>query len=398
MAARLAPASRSAARIVAPVIEARFDDLTRGRTELPAGRARRRARGAAPDEVTGVLAAAEAAAARGLWAARVRGLRGRARARPRARRPSAAPRATRFAELPLAWFALFEGREETVLPEPPADAPPRPPPAGRPSIDRPAYDAAIAAIHEHIGAGDTYQVNYTLRLRATLEGDARGLYRDLCFASGARTAPIWTRAGSGSCPPPPSSSSGSTAIGSDEADEGHGAARSMVRRGRARCASGSVASVKDRAENAMIVDLLRNDIGRVARAGSVAWADLFATERYETVWQLTSTVDAQLRPAPGLADVFRALFPCGSVTGAPKVSTMQIIAASSARPAASTAERWASSRRRCPGTRAPGSTWRSAPSSLDAEPARPSTAPAAASPGTHAPARSTTRRSRRRGC
>jgi len=85
-------------------------------------------------------------------------------------------------------------------------------------------------------------------------------------------------------------------------------------------------SVKDRAENAMIVDLLRNDIGRVARSGSVAWTDLFAAERYETVWQLTSTVTATLRPEVGVGDVFAALFPCGSVTGAPKVSTMGIIA------------------------------------------------------------------------
>jgi para-aminobenzoate synthetase/4-amino-4-deoxychorismate lyase len=85
-------------------------------------------------------------------------------------------------------------------------------------------------------------------------------------------------------------------------------------------------SPKDRAENAMIVDLLRNDIGRVARSGSVGWTEVFAAERYETVWQLTSTVTATLRPDASIADVFAALFPCGSVTGAPKVSTMGIIA------------------------------------------------------------------------
>jgi para-aminobenzoate synthetase/4-amino-4-deoxychorismate lyase len=85
-------------------------------------------------------------------------------------------------------------------------------------------------------------------------------------------------------------------------------------------------SVKDRAENAMIVDLLRNDMGRVARTGSVSWSDVFDLERYETVWQLTSTVSAELAAGTSLVDVFRALFPCGSVTGAPKVRTMQIIA------------------------------------------------------------------------
>jgi para-aminobenzoate synthetase/4-amino-4-deoxychorismate lyase len=83
--------------------------------------------------------------------------------------------------------------------------------------------------------------------------------------------------------------------------------------------------VKDRAENAMIVDLLRNDVGRIARAGSVRVPALFQTERYETVWQMTSTVTARLLPGLGTTDVLRALFPCGSVTGAPKVRTMQII-------------------------------------------------------------------------
>jgi para-aminobenzoate synthetase/4-amino-4-deoxychorismate lyase len=85
-------------------------------------------------------------------------------------------------------------------------------------------------------------------------------------------------------------------------------------------------SIKDRAENAMIVDLLRNDLGRIARSGSVTWADTFTVERYETVWQLTSSVFADLRPDATLPEIFRAVFPCGSVTGAPKASTMGIIA------------------------------------------------------------------------
>jgi para-aminobenzoate synthetase/4-amino-4-deoxychorismate lyase len=84
--------------------------------------------------------------------------------------------------------------------------------------------------------------------------------------------------------------------------------------------------VKDRAENAMIVDLLRNDLGRIAVPGTVRWSKVFEPERFETVWQLTSTVTARIRPQTGLADVFRALFPSGSITGAPKVRTMRIIA------------------------------------------------------------------------
>ncbi len=86
------------------------------------------------------------------------------------------------------------------------------------------------------------------------------------------------------------------------------------------------ASVKDRAENAMIVDLLRNDLGRIAQPGTVAWSKVFEPERFETVWQLTSTVTAKLEPGTGLPDVFRALFPSGSITGAPKIRTMGIIA------------------------------------------------------------------------
>ena len=88
-------------------------------------------------------------------------------------------------------------------------------------------------------------------------------------------------------------------------------------------------SEKARAENVMIVDLLRNDLGRLAATGSVRVPALFTAECYPTVWQLTSTIEAQLPPAAtiGVVDLMRALFPCGSVTGAPKIRTMEIIAA-----------------------------------------------------------------------
>ena len=76
----------------------------------------------------------------------------------------------------------------------------------------------------------------------------------------------------------------------------------------------------------MIVDLLRNDIGRVAKTGSIHVDKLFNVERYPTVWQMTSTIEADIDADTSLLDIFRALFPCGSVTGAPKVKTMEIIA------------------------------------------------------------------------
>jgi para-aminobenzoate synthetase component 1/para-aminobenzoate synthetase/4-amino-4-deoxychorismate lyase len=85
------------------------------------------------------------------------------------------------------------------------------------------------------------------------------------------------------------------------------------------------ASPKERAENVMIVDLLRNDLSRIAVAHSVRVPRLFHAEQLPTVWQMTSDVEARTRPGIGLADVFAALFPCGSITGAPKRQAMRLI-------------------------------------------------------------------------
>ena len=304
----------------------RFDDLTPGaersfRLEEPVGvlEARR------PDEVPGVLEAAEAAAARGLWAAGFVAYE----AAPgldtslavRTREPGDA-----FAELPLAWFALFAERRDAAPLEPPAEARDPTPSPWRPSVPRETYDTAISRIRERIAAGDTYQVNHTFRLHATLAGDDRGLYRDLALGQRGGYAAylnagryhvlsaspelffridgdrITTRPMKGTAP------------------RGRWLREDEEIRGRL------LDSVKDRAENAMIVDLLRNDLGRVSVAGGVSWDELFHAERYETVWQLTSTIVADLRPGTGLLEVFRALFPSGSVTGAPKVATTRVIA------------------------------------------------------------------------
>jgi para-aminobenzoate synthetase / 4-amino-4-deoxychorismate lyase len=307
------------------VIEARFDDLTGNEPSFrlvePVGvlEARR------PAEVPDVLAAAESAAARGLWAAGMVAYEAAPGLDPALRVHDPDGHGP-LADLPLAWFALFEGRQETTLPEPPAEAEPADAGAWAPSVDRGVYDAAIARIHEAIAAGDTYQVNFTLRLLATIGGDPRGLYRDLCYAQrGAYAAyldlgrhrvlsaspelffridgeRITTRPMKGTAP------------------------RGRWQEEDERVREALRGSIKDRAENAMIVDLLRNDLGRIAREGSVTWSDVFDAERFETVWQLTSTVGADLRPGTALGDVFRALFPCGSVTGAPKVRTMELIA------------------------------------------------------------------------
>lgn len=307
------------------MIRARFDDLWPGaerafRLAGPVGvlEARR------PDEVAGVIEAAEAAAARGLWAGgfvayeAAPGLNPDLVVRDRA---AGDP----FEDLPLAWFALFEGRDDEeplVAPDTdPADADS----FWTPSVGRDAYDAAIGAIRELIAAGETYQVNHTIRLRARIAGDDRGFYRDLALSQRGSFAAyldlgryrilsaspelffridgetITTRPMKGTAP-----------RGRWEAEDEQIAAR-------------LVNSPKDRAENAMIVDLLRNDLGRIARPGTVHVSDLFRAERYETVWQLTSTATAERSPGTSLLDTFRALFPSGSVTGAPKVRTMAAI-------------------------------------------------------------------------
>ncbi|MGH2594440.1 MAG: aminodeoxychorismate synthase component I [Actinomycetota bacterium] len=306
------------------MIEARFDDLTGEapsfRLSDPAGvlEAMRL------EDVAPTLAAAEGAAARGLWVAGFVTYEAAPGLDPslvvRVREPG-----DPFSRLPLAWFAMFQQRQETVLPSPrDQEAPAND--AWVPSIGRERYDEAIARIRDHIAAGDTYQVNHTLRLRSTVQGDERGLYRDLCYAQrGAHAA--YLNAGRYRI----LSASPELFFRLDGDRLTTRPMKGTAPRGRWLAEDEEIrerltASVKDRAENAMIVDLLRSDLGRISRTGSVEWTKVFEPERFETVWQLTSTVSSELEPGTGLADVFRALFPSGSITGAPKVRTMGIIA------------------------------------------------------------------------
>ncbi|MGY1693949.1 aminodeoxychorismate synthase component I [Geodermatophilus sp. SYSU D00814] len=189
------------------------------------------------------------------------------------------------------------------------------------------HRAAVEAVREHIAAGDTYQLNLTVRMRAPVSGDLERLYADLaCAQAGSHAALLdlgrhavisaspelffrWT--GDELLTRPMKGTARRGATPGDDA-----AARARL-----------LASDKERAENLMIVDLLRNDLGRVAEVGSVAVPALFTAERYGTVWQLTSDVTARTGPRTGLVDVVRALFPSGSVTGAPKRRSMELIAA-----------------------------------------------------------------------
>jgi para-aminobenzoate synthetase/4-amino-4-deoxychorismate lyase len=195
---------------------------------------------------------------------------------------------------------------------------------------RDAFDATIAEILRAIADGQAYQVNTTAPLLGTLQGDARGLfaalrraqpnayaaYLDLGDATGAEDRILsvspelffdW-RGGRLLARP----MKGTAPRGATPAED---AAQSAFLR----------AAAKERAENLMIVDLLRNDLSRIAESHSVRVPRLFHTEAWPTVWQMSSDVVATTRPGTSLRDVFAALFPCGSITGAPKVQAMRLI-------------------------------------------------------------------------
>lgn len=201
----------------------------------------------------------------------------------------------------------------------------------QPSVDRTAFTQAIEQIHERIAAGETYQVNYTFRLHGQAYGSPVLLYRKLrerqTVAYGALirlparpgceaehvlslSPELFLRHEQGLLTARPMKG---TAHRAEDAEGDSETARHLA------------IDAKNRAENVMIVDLLRNDLGRLARIGSVKVPQLFEVEPYSTLFQMTSTVQARLRPEAGFADVLRAAFPCGSITGAPKHHTMELI-------------------------------------------------------------------------
>ncbi len=222
---------------------------------------------------------------------------------------------------PLLWFGLYErpspsssleGRATYQVGE------------WQPSVIRADYSAAIDRIKEYIALGATYQVNYTYRLCAPFQGDPWGLFVDLVRAQEPAYAAYIDVGSHVICSASPELF---FELNGDELR-----ARPMkgtVERGRTLEEDRAKArwlyhSEKNRAENVMIVDMIRNDMGRVGEIGSVAVPRLFDVERYPTLWQMTSTVTS--RTGASLADIMAALFPCASITGAPKVSTMGIIA------------------------------------------------------------------------
>ena len=268
--------------------------------------------------------------------------------------PKAAMRASREGQ-PLAWFGIYErsyafdheagtfldseppeleqfrdgkagADDETHVPEPEAEI------AAEFALSEAEYVRRIATIHEWIRAGDVYQLNFTAPFRVKAEGSVAAHYARLRARQPVDYGAFlhWQ--------PGRHILSFSPElffrIDGDGRGGRHIVTRPMkgtARRGRTTREDREIAEwlrndPKNRSENVMIVDLLRNDLGRVARTGTVDADRLFDVERYATLWQMTSTVSAELRPEVGFQEIFRALFPSGSVTGAPKVRAMQLLA------------------------------------------------------------------------
>ena len=227
------------------------------------------------------------------------------------------------APVPLVWFGIYAApditlRSATAAHVLPAD--------WQPHSDRASYADAIDDIRQGVAAGAFYQVNHTVRLRSAWTSSALATYETLRAAQPSSYAMyldigrfqiltvspelFFERTGSDIVTRP---------------------MKGTARRGRwptedAAAAAALSASAKDRAENVMIVDLLRNDLGRIAEVGSVEVSELFAVERHPTLWQMTSTISARLRAEVALPDIFDALFPSGSVVGAPKIAAAAWIA------------------------------------------------------------------------
>ena len=233
---------------------------------------------------------------------------------------------------PLVWFGAFDGYETIPAVQVPqrllelAEGPRGSLGPMEPQLSPGGYAHAFAALQEAIAAGDIYQANLTFPLCGSWRGDPVALYAAIRPAAAAGYGGIvfdgshWLlsfspelffalKDGAATVKP----MKGTRPRGGDAAED-------------ARLAAELTTSVKERAENLMIVDLMRNDLSRVAEPGSVRVENAFAVETYPTLHQMVSTVRARLLPGKGAVDMIRALFPCGSITGAPKIRAMEWIA------------------------------------------------------------------------
>lgn len=232
---------------------------------------------------------------------------------------------------PLVCFGVFDGPDEdataSVLAKVEADQDRARLSAPTPVWDEPTYTKAFDQVAEYIASGDFYQTNLTFPMRAEWSGTAEGLLGALSRVQAVNYGGI-VNLGEG-----PVLVSRSPELFYRVNAEGVISTRPMkgtVPRGKTEAEDAELKAFlasdeKNRAENLMIVDLLRNDISRVAELGSVKVPELFTVESYATVHQMTSLVQAQMRDGVTIAEMFTALFPCGSITGAPKIRAMEVI-------------------------------------------------------------------------
>ena len=268
------------------------------------------------DEVIPLLRGAEAAAKDGLWAAL-------ALSYEAAPAFDSALKVQPSSEFPLAWMGVFQEPSSTdfnSIPNSPFRIS-----EWEPQIDRREYRQAILSIRDFIERGDTYQINFTFPLRGCVVGDSFSCFRAIAESQGAAYS-AYLDIGSHRI----LSFSPELFVERRGNDLMTRPMKGTLARGRwleedCERVEQLRGSPKDRAENVMIVDLLRSDLGKVAETGSVKVTELFAVECLSRVLQMTSTVTAVQRPDVTLVDILRALFPCGSVTGAPKCRSMAII-------------------------------------------------------------------------
>ena len=278
-----------------------------------------------PEQVPGALARLEAAAGRGLHAAGFFAYELGYVLEPRLARLMPANRT-----VPLIWFGLFRaprimrGAEvHDWLSRRTSDTPRLTDITH--SWDGPAYEERFAKVAEYIRAGDVYQINLTLRARFKLEGSAVALYRELrqkqrvAYGGIIETGDLTILSASPELFIERSGQVITTRPMKGTAKREAGEAADALARHELS------SDVKQRAENLMIVDLMRNDLGRIAEIGSVQVTDLFTVETFKTLHQMTSGVTARLQAGTKLADLLTAIFPPGSVTGAPKIRAMEVI-------------------------------------------------------------------------
>ena len=223
-------------------------------------------------------------------------------------------------DFPLLWFGLYNRAEEISLPEAEDK---KQDPAWEAEIDRPFYTRDIARIKKQIREGNSYQVNYTYRLRSRFSSDSFNFFLRMQGAQKARYGafidlPEWAL-----CSASPELFFSLEGNRIRTRPMKGTAPRGLTAEEDREQADWLYHSEKNRAENRMIVDMIRNDLGRIARPGTVEVSRLFTLEKYPTLWQMTSSVEAD--SSASLPEILKALFPCASITGAPKCSTMAII-------------------------------------------------------------------------